>query len=155
MNIIRNGYVYDTVKRLKTCLIKEEKMLQTLSADDMTNVIRAYQKGTIIPCFRLYILHEDETPNVDISADCISGSLSVTYQTGQRRTLNVTLVNKDNKYKPDPVNSLIWIGTKFRLDAGIVNDGVLYWKQQGVFVLNDPSRSREGAQHTISLSLGC
>lgn len=153
MNIMRHGYVYDTVKRLKTCFIKEEKMVQTLSASEMNTVIKAYERGIVVPCFRLYVLHEDETPNIDISSDFISGSLSVTYQSGQRRTLSVTLVNKDNKYKPDPINSLIWIGTKFRLDAGIVVDGVLYWKQQGVFVLNDPSRSREGSQTTISLSL--
>ena len=39
MNIIRNGYVYDTVKRLKTCPIREERMLQTLSADDMASLV--------------------------------------------------------------------------------------------------------------------
>lgn len=153
MNIMRNGYVYDTVKRLNLCFITEEKMVQTLSASEIDNVVRAYQKDIVIPCFRLYVLHEDETPNIDISADFVSGSLSVTYQSGQRRTLSVSLLNKDNKYKPDPINSLIWIGTKFRLDAGIVVDGTLYWKQQGVFVLTDPNRSRNGSQTTISLSL--
>ena len=153
MNIMRNGYIYDTVKRTSICHVREEKMIQTLSADEMDMVSKAYRQGIIVPCFRLYVLHEDETPSIDISSDFVSGSLSVTYQSGQRRTLSVTLVNKDNRYKPDPINSIIWIGTKFRLDAGIIADGTLYWKQQGVFVLNDPSRSRNGSQSTISLSL--
>ena len=153
MNIVRNGYVYDTVKRLPVCFVKEEKMVQALAPDEMGKVVRAYQSGIITPCFRLYVLHEDETPNVDVSSDFMSGSLSVTYQSGQRRTLSVTLVNKDNKYKPDPINGLIWIGTKFRLDTGIVVGETLYWKQQGVFVFTDPTRMRNSAQTTVSLSL--
>ena len=80
MNIMRHGYVYDTVKRLKVCFVTEEKMVQTLSASEADKIIRAYERGIVVPCFRLYVLHEDETPNIDISSDFVSGSLSMKYR---------------------------------------------------------------------------
>ena len=153
MNILRNGFIYDSVRHINICSVENEEMTQNLSASQIDAVIKAYESNIVVPCFRLYLLYEDETPNIDISEDLISGNLSVTYQTGQRRTLNVSLINEDNKYKPDPINGLIWTGTKFRLDIGIFYEGTIYWKQQGIFVLKDPSRSRDGASTTISLSL--
>lgn len=152
MNILRNGFIYNASAGLNI-QVADEKNIDSLSHDELLKVRWGLNANTIQPCFRLYILHDNETPNIDISDDFISGDLSVTYQAGQRRTLNVTLLNKDNKYKPSPINSLIWVGTKFRLDTGILVDGVLYWKPQGIFVLKSPSRTKTGSNQTISLSL--
>lgn len=116
--------------------------------------LKSYFKGSIIkPVCRLFLLNEDETIKADVSSDLIDYNLSITYQSGQRRTLSITMVNNNHKWKPKYNTGLVQIGSKFRLDFGFVIDKTVYWKQMGVFLLKDPSASKERANNTISFSL--
>ena len=153
MNIYKNGYVVDTVQNIHVTAITEQVYLNSfhkIGADTLTRVLKG---DIVIPVFRLYLLHDNEQIRMDASEDLISGSLSVQYQTGQRRTMNVTLVNSNNKWTPKPVSGLIWVGSKFRFDTGLVIGNVIYWKQQGIFLLKDASMARDNSNQTISLSL--
>lgn len=107
------------------------------------------KKGVYSVC-RLFILNDDETIKADVSRDVIDYSLSITYQSGQRRTLSITMVNENHKWKPKYNTGLVQIGSKFRLDLGFVMYKTVYWKQMGIFLLKDPSASRERANNTIS-----
>lgn len=68
------------------------------------------------PIFKLYILNYDETIREDIT-DCLltGGSLDINYNSGQRRTLSVKLMNNKNRFKFNPYGGL-WKGVKFRFD---------------------------------------
>lgn len=113
-----------------------------------------YFKGNMIkPICRLYLLNDDETINIDVSEDLIDYDLSITYQSGQRRVLNITLKNPNHKWKPAYISGLVQIGSKFRLDIGFIMHKTAYWKQMGIFLLKDPSMSRESSNQTISFSL--
>lgn len=110
--------------------------------------------GRIIqPVYRVFLLNDDETVSSDITHDVISYDLSITYQTGQRRTLNITMANENNKWYPKFNTGLIEIGSKFRLDLGFACNGITYWHQMGVFLLKDPNMARDSSNQTISFSL--
>lgn len=83
--------------------------------------IKAIKGRTIQPVFRLSLLNSDESIRESIIDDIIygSGSLSINYQQGQRRSLNFALNNITGKWTPDANNNYLWIGTKFRLDLGV------------------------------------
>lgn len=153
MNILKNGHVVDNLSWSQIGDVHRE-VYPNDSAFLSYEQIMKYLKGAIVvPVVRLLLLDEDENIVRDISEDFISGSLSCTYQTGQRRSMSVSLINKDGKYNPEPLNGLIWTNTKFRLDMGILLNDTIYWKQQGVFVLKDPSYAYENSNMTVSLSL--
>lgn len=134
-----------------------EEAIQSVSLDEVhlpLNVLMKHFKGwSVRPVCRLFLLNDDETVNVDISRDLMSYDLSITYQTGQRRTLSITMVNPNNKWKPRYNTGLIQIGSKFRLDLGFVVNKTVYWKQMGIFLLKDPNHSWESSNETISFSL--
>lgn len=114
---------------------------------------RYFNSWGIIPISRLYLLNDDETIKLDIGADLISYDLSITYQTGQRRSLNISMANVNNKWKPKFNTGLIQTGSKLRLDIGFIHDKTAYWKQMGVFLLKDPNMVHESSNQTISFSL--
>ena len=153
MNIYKNGYVVDIIHNINIANITKQVYLNSFSKLGFERILKVFKADIVIPVFRLYLLDEDENISMDASDDLMSASLSITYQTGQRRTMNITLANIDNKWKPKPIKGLIWTGSKFRFDSGIVIGDTIYWKQQGVFVFKDPTLSRENSNQTISLSL--
>ena len=153
MNIYKNGYVVDSIHNINIANITKQVYLNSFSKLGFERILKVFKADIVIPVFRLYLLDEDENISMDASDDLMSASLSITYQTGQRRTMNITLANIDNKWKPKPIKGLIWTGSKFRFDSGIVIGDTIYWKQQGVFVFKDPTLSRENSNQTISLSL--
>ena len=119
----------------------------------MSDLMRYFKGRTITPVCRLFLLNDDETIKADVSRDVIDYSLSITYQSGQRRTLSITMTNDNHKWKPKYNTGLVQIGSKFRLDLGFVMYKTVYWKQMGIFLLKDPNASRERANNTISFSL--
>ena len=153
MNILSDGYLRDSITGNPLTNVIEEIYVPSDSDFMLNDIMKYIKNGVTIPVIRLYLLNEDEQIIADISSDFISGTLNCTYQTGQRRTLSVQLINKNNKYKPKPITGLIWINSKFRLDLGVVYNNKIYWKQQGIFVLKDPSYVYERANETINLSL--
>lgn len=118
------------------------------------NLLNRYFKGWgITPICRLYLLNDNETVKADVSRDLISYDLSITYQTGQRRSLNISMVNINNKWNPKFNTGLVQIGSKFRLDIGFIHNKTAYWKQMGIFLLKDPNMIHESSNQTISFSL--
>lgn len=114
--------------------------------------IETVKSEIIKPKFRLYLLSEDEQPIKEIISDIIdgSGSLSINYQQGQRRSLNFSLENIDGRYLPKESGN-IWINTKFRLDLGIEDkDGFVYWQENGIFVVSDPTATHQGSDKKIT-----
>lgn len=148
MNILSGNIVKN--KNIHIDNIYKESSINELKLSDLTMALKA---PIVTPVFRLYLLHEDESIREDISEYLLNCSLSITYQTGQRRSLSVTLVNDNNRFSPAPITGLIWIGSKLRFDTGILLNKTVYWKQQGIFVVQDPSLSIIGGNNTITFSL--
>lgn len=93
----------------------------------------------------------------DISAQD-SGSISVNYQQGVRRSCSLTLINIDGEYLPS-LQSKIWINSKFKVYNGIripatytYPEEDYYWFSQGVFVLTDPVANEDLSNRTITLN---
>lgn len=107
------------------------------------------------PRFRLFVLNSDETINYEIPQEDIDlsspGSFSENYQSGQRKSLNINLINIDGKYTPN-VNS-VWINNKFRLDVGLEFNGKTYWFPRGIYILNNPTSKHGNSDKTVSLNL--
>ena len=60
--------------------------------------------------YRLFVLNPDETINYEIPQEDIilnSGNFTENYQSGQRKSLNINLINIDSKYTPS-INT-IWV----------------------------------------------
>lgn len=119
----------------------------------MSFLMKHFKHSIIKPVCRVFLLHDDETIYTDISKDVIDFNLTVTHQTGQRRSLNLTLVNENHKYRPKYITGLVQVGSKFRFDIGFVIQDTVYWKQMGIFLLKNPNLSRERANRTISFTL--
>lgn len=114
------------------------------------NIIKA---NIIRPSFRLFILHPDETIKEDITEYLMlgTGSLSINYNNGQRRSTTFDLDNRTGQFTPSILGK-IWINTKFRLELGIIDkDGNEIYSPAGIFVLSNPNTARTGAEFTISI----
>ena len=121
---------------------------------DMNYLTEILNRPIYKPRFRLFVLNPDETVDYEIPEEDIilnSGSFNENYQNGQRKSVNINLVNIDGKYTPN-VDS-IWVHSKFRLDVGIdFNDGV-YWFPRGIYVLNNPDSNHNLSDKQVSLNL--
>lgn len=154
MNILRNKCVTNNISSSTPMTMEHEyttaDFFRTFSIVDIHGI---FNSDIIEPIFRLYLLDDDENIQCDISADFISGNLQRTYQSGTRATLSVSLINSDSKYtKPNSVTYL-YFGKKFRLDVGIVLGKSIYWFQQGIFVMQEPTFKSDDSEQTISFSL--
>lgn len=65
------------------------------------------------------------------------GQININYQQLVRRSCSLSLINIDNKYRPDQ-NAWFWIDRKFKLWLGmeLATTGDTYWFSQGVFYAN-------------------
>ncbi len=153
MNIAKNGYIVDNYYNSIIDIAENELYGNAFSQFSLLEQMKIINSDIVIPVFRLFLLDDFENIISDISQDFVNGDLSVTYQSGTRRTLNITLLNGHDKYSPHGSNSIIYLGCKFRLDAGIFIDKTIYWFQQGVFLLQDPSQSANDSEQTVSFNL--
>jgi hypothetical protein len=82
------------------------------------------KKSVIYPRFKIEILDDYENAIMeitqDISADS-SGTISVNYQQGVRRSCSITIIDKDGIFIPKSENGLFWINRKFKLYVGLDN----------------------------------
>lgn len=104
--------------------------------------------------YRLFVLNPDETINYEIpQSDIIlnSGNFTENYQSGQRKSVNISLVNIDGKYTPN-INT-IWVHNKFRFDVGLEFDGQVYWFPRGIYTLGNPSASHQDSDKQVNLTL--
>lgn len=105
------------------------------------------------PIYKIELLNSiDETPYETIEDVVIndSGSLSISLNEGIRRTCNLNLVNKNNRFNDYFYN--LSIGSKFRLYLGDVIDGTPYYFEQGVFIFDDPTLVSQTSNLTVEIS---
>ncbi len=152
MNIYDGGYVYENTHNEYIARVEHEVYFNSLLSLDMDILVRYFKGTSVIPVFRVFVLHDDETVDYEISCDVIDANLNISYQTGQRRTMSMTLSNADGHWIYGARNTL-WHGMRFRLDCGVVIGDTLYWQRQGVFLLQEPSHAADGSRRTVSLTL--
>lgn len=104
--------------------------------------------------YRLFVLNPDETINYEIPQEDIilnSGNFTENYQSGQRKSVNINLINIDGKYTPS-INT-VWVHNKFRFDVGLEFDNQVYWFPRGIYILGNPSASHQDSDKQLSLTL--
>ena len=112
------------------------------------------RKGKYTSKFRLFLLYPDEKINYEIPQEDIindSGNYTENYQNGQRRNVNISLVNKDGQYIPS-INS-IWVYDKFRLDIGIEYNNDIFWFPRGIYIMGNPNSTHDDSDKQLSLTL--
>ena len=123
----------------------------SISMNYLTDVLK---RPTIKPRFRLFVLNPDETINYEIPEEDIiinSGNFTENYQNGQRKSVNINLINVDGKYTPS-INT-IWVHDRFRFDIGLEFDGQVYWFPRGIYILGNPSADHQDSDKQVSLTL--
>ena len=123
----------------------------SISMSYLTDVLK---RPTIRPRFRLFVLNPDETINYEIPEEDIiinSGNFTENYQNGQRKSVNINLINIDGKYTPS-INT-IWVHDRFRFDIGLEFDGQVYWFPRGIYILGNPSADHQDSDKQVSLTL--
>lgn len=105
------------------------------------------------PAYKIEFLRpEDETPYMEVTADVISdsGSVSVEKQSGARRTCNFELSNINGKYHELVENMTIC--TKFRVKAGAEINGSIIYFDEGVFFCDNPTSHASSNEKKISIA---
>lgn len=123
----------------------------TISMNYLTEVLK---RPNYEARYRLFVLNSDETIDYEIPQEDIiinSGNFTENYQNGQRKSVNVSLVNIDGKYTPS-INT-IWVHNRFRLDIGLQFDGQIYWFPRGIYVLGNPTASHANSDRQVTLTL--
>ena len=124
------------------------------SSISMSYLTEVLKRPTIKPRFRLFVLNPDETINYEIPEEDIiinSGNFTENYQNGQRKSVNINLINIDGKYTPS-INT-IWVHDRFRFDVGLEFDGQVYWFPRGIYILGNPSADHQDSDKQVSLTL--
>ena len=97
------------------------------------------KSGNYKPAIKICWLYPDETVQSSFTNELyeIKGSINITYQTGVRRTCNLTVKNNKGQFPIDYDH--IWFGQKFQIWAGVyLNDGSPYYISQGIFCVLNP-----------------
>ncbi len=92
-----------------------------------------------LECLKVELLYPNGEVQNEITSDVSSsdGQLTVNLNNGIRRSVSLTLINPQLKYKIDPKS--LWLNTKFRVYWGTVVSGEWYWILLGTFVLSNSS----------------
>lgn len=134
-----------------TPIVLDEYITGYASFNEIEQVLRYPIKTRF---FRVYLLHEDETIDKDITPYVImDGSLEKTYQQGQTRSMSLNLINSSNIWNPSPVKGHLFANSKFKLQMGVQTSKAIYWIDEGVFVCQDPDLSNANASKTVSIEL--
>lgn len=152
MNIYENGYIYENTYNEYIGKADKEILLSSLLLLDLSMLYKYFKRETVIPVFRFFVLHDNETVDYEISRDVISANMNITYQSGQRRSINIELANQHGKWNFGASKNL-WYGTRFGFDSGVIINNVVYWQKQGVFLLQDFTPALNSSRHTVSLTL--
>lgn len=86
----------------------------------------------------------------EITADVLSGTLSIDYQNGVNRSVSMTLTNINQTYVPNE-DGRLWFGKYFKLFTGVFLNGENYWVQQGIFALGNPQLSSNFSEQTAQI----
>ena len=124
------------------------------SSVSMSYLIDVLKRPKYEARYRLFVLNPDETIDYEIPQEDIilnSGNFTENYQSGQRKSVNINLINIDGKYTPS-INT-IWVHNKFRFDVGLEFDNHVYWFPRGIYTLGNPSASHQDSDKQVSLTL--
>ena len=116
---------------------------------------------------RFFLLHDDETIIEEISDMVLdSGNIEKNAQTGQTRSMNITLANIKKKvlvgkgvyeerylWTPTPFENKLWYYNKIKVVSGIVVGNTAYEVDEGIFVMFDPNLKSDNANKTVSTQL--
>ena len=132
------------------------EVLRLVDSSDisMNYLIDVLKRPTIRARFRLFVLNPDETINYEVPEEDIelnSGNFTENYQNGQRKSVNINLINTEGKYTPS-INT-IWVHDKFRFDVGVEFDGMVYWFPRGIYILGNPTSIHQDSDKQVSLTL--
>lgn len=136
--------------------------MDNMKISDYTNVFNneyldLAQQNVIHPVFKVELLdlYENVVDEIsgDISADS-SGSISVNYQQGVRRSISLTFIDTEGKFIPDSKGNLVWANKKFKVFIGLKNDNtkITYWFSQGVYYFSNASSSRSGSDRKTTIN---
>lgn len=129
----------------------EQILQQNIPMETIEKILR-YPIGQ--RCFRMFLLHENETPKQDITQYVLdNGTLEKTYQQGQTRSLSINLLNPQEIWNPSPVKGKLFANSKFKLQMGIKINEFIYWTDEGIFVCKDPELNNADANKIVSLEL--
>ena len=138
---------------LKT-IYGEYLIVDNQTSYDLDMLSKVLKNGKYVSKFRLFSLYPDERINFEIPQEDIinnSGNYTENYQNGQRRNLNISLVNKDGKYTPN-INT-IWVQDKFRLDVGIEFNQEIFWFPRGIYIMGNPDSKHQDSDKKVDLCL--
>lgn len=80
------------------------------------------------------------------------GTVNANMQNGQRLTAHVTIANANQEF--DFAFNKIWFGQEVALDEGLIlPNGEEYWRQTGVFVIDNPSETINPNSRTVTYNL--
>lgn len=154
MSIYKKRSLADSNLKFLMTILGEYLVCIDNSVFDM-NLLTDILKGkTYTARFRLLLLNPDETIDYEIPQEDIildSGNFSENYQDGQRKNINVSLININGKYTPN-INT-VWIHNRFRFDIGIEHNGEIFWFPRGVYILGDPDATRGDSDKIVNLPL--
>lgn len=115
--------------------------------------LKKIETGDYKPAIKICWLNPDETVQLSFTEKIydISGTINVNYQTGTRRTCNLTINN--NTKEEFPINCVnIWFGQKFQVWAGVyLDDETPYYISQGIFYIQNPSEVYDPTTKTITI----
>nr|DAK84688.1 MAG TPA: tail protein [Caudoviricetes sp.] len=132
----------------------EVLMVLSKGVINMKQLEEILTEPTCQPRFRLFVLNPDETINEEIPQDDIiinTGNYAENYQQGQRRNVNITLINSEGKYTPN-LNT-IWVHNRFRLDIGVEYQDNVFWFPKGIYILGNPQATHSDSDKQVSLIL--
>lgn len=135
------------------------------ATEKTTNFVDVYNadyislvKASVIkPKFKIELLdlYENTIGEItkDISADN-SGSISINYQQGVRRSCSFTLSDTFGKYRPMSNDNIFGFNTKFKIYVGLENiqTGETYWFSQGIFYTTNPTSSHANSNKTVTVN---
>lgn len=122
-----------------------------------TDYISLVKASVIKPKFKIELLdlYENTIGEItkDISADN-SGSISINYQQGVRRSCSFTLSDTFGKYRPMSNDNIFGFNTKFKIYVGLENiqTGETYWFSQGIFYTTNPTSSHANSNKTVTVN---
>jgi hypothetical protein len=152
--IYRDRALADYEQKYLMTSLGEYLMSVDNSSLDMQLLNRILKDRKYFTRFRLFLLNPDETVDYEIPQEDIilnSGNFSENYQNGQRKNVNISLINIDGKYTPS-VNT-IWVHHKFRFDIGIEYNDETFWFPRGIYILGNPKASHADSDRTVTLTL--
>lgn len=113
---------------------------------------RAVREPVSLRVTRVLLLNDDATVKEDVSEYISQWSLDMEYGDSRiSKSVNLTILNYDDTWRPSPTSGRLWKGAKFKIMLGIYYDGILYWRDYGIFVAGNLSINE--AERTIGVQL--